>query len=180
MPDFRLTIIPVTEFQQNCTLLFDRESHQAMVFDPGGEVERILEAIAGEGMRSSASCSRTAISTMPAAPPKLRRGWTRPPATPRIEIWGPHEDDRFLLERIEAQQRRSGWRARPSRRTVGWPTATSCRSARSISTSWTAPAIRPAASSTSSKTARFAMVGDVLFRGSVGRSDFAYGDHATR
>ena len=38
-------IIPVTAFEQNCTLLWDDESMQGIVIDPGGDVERIVQAI---------------------------------------------------------------------------------------------------------------------------------------
>ena len=46
MPVLKAAIVPVTPFEQNCTLIWDDETRIAAVVDPGGDVERIVEAIA--------------------------------------------------------------------------------------------------------------------------------------
>ena len=46
MTDLKAAIVPVTPFQQNCTILWEEPSKRAVVIDPGGEVPRLLEAIA--------------------------------------------------------------------------------------------------------------------------------------
>ena len=56
MPGFRVAIIPVTAFAQNCTVLFDEDSRQAVVFDPGGEPDRIRDLLVRQGLRCGASC----------------------------------------------------------------------------------------------------------------------------
>jgi hydroxyacylglutathione hydrolase len=50
MGQLRGTIIPVTPFQQNCAVLWDDGSKQAVVVDPGGDVDRILAAIGEAGV----------------------------------------------------------------------------------------------------------------------------------
>ena len=67
MPGLKAAIVPVTPFQQNCAIVFDEASKRGAVVDPGGEVERILEAVGQAGRdASSRSCSPTGTSTMPA------------------------------------------------------------------------------------------------------------------
>ncbi len=51
MTDFRLAIVPVTGFQQNCSILFNEKTKRAAVIDPGGDVPRILEAIEKLGVK---------------------------------------------------------------------------------------------------------------------------------
>lgn len=50
MPGLRAAIVPVTPFQQNCTLLFDEDTRKGVVIDPGGDVDRIQAAIAELGL----------------------------------------------------------------------------------------------------------------------------------
>ena len=51
MPELKAAIVPVTPFQQNCTILWEEPSKRAVVIDPGGEVPRILEAVTKLGVR---------------------------------------------------------------------------------------------------------------------------------
>jgi hydroxyacylglutathione hydrolase len=50
-PVLHYHIIPVTHYQQNCTLLWCDETREAAVVDPGGDVERILSALAERNLR---------------------------------------------------------------------------------------------------------------------------------
>ena len=181
MPGFRVAIIPVTVFQQNCTVLFEEAGRQAVVFDPGGEADRILEMLAQEELEvqrillthghldhaGGAAPLQAALNAQRDAQGK-----------PRIEIWGPDKRDRFLLDSIEQHQALFGL--------SGLVNVTPDR--------WLAdgdvvefgelrfdvlhcPGHSPGSVVYVEKTARFAIVGDVLFRGSIGRTDFPYGDH---
>jgi hydroxyacylglutathione hydrolase len=51
MPDLKAATVPVTPFQQNCTILWEEPSRRAVVIDPGGDVQRILDAIGKRGAR---------------------------------------------------------------------------------------------------------------------------------
>ena len=60
-------IVPVTPFQQNCTILFDTETKAGVVVDPGGDVDRSSLRSAATSSPSRRSGSPMAISTTPAA-----------------------------------------------------------------------------------------------------------------
>ena len=180
MPGFRIAIIPVTAFQQNCTVLFDDDSRQALVFDPGGEPGRIMDMLSSQGLElqrillthghldhaGGATALQGVLNEQRAAAGK-----------PRIEIWGPDARDRFLLEQIEVQQAALGlsgmvnvtpdhWLADGDEVAFGALRFTVLH----------CPGHTPGSVVYVEKTARLAIVGDVLFRGSVGRTDFPYGD----
>jgi hydroxyacylglutathione hydrolase len=182
MPGFRVAIVPVTAFQQNCTVLFEEESRQAVAFDPGGEPGRILDLLARQGL----DLTRILIThghldhaggatALKGVVNEQRAAAGRPP----IEIWGPEESDRFLLERIEEQQALFGLTGMVNVTPDRWLddgdtvpfgvlnfTVVHC------------PGHTPGSVVYVEKAARLAVVGDVLFRGGIGRTDFPYGDHA--
>ena len=64
MGQLRAGIVPVTLFQQNCTILFDDETKTGVVIDPGGEVDKIVAALEANKIRSKRSGLRMAILTM--------------------------------------------------------------------------------------------------------------------
>ena len=69
MTQLQAFIIPVTGFQQNCSLVFDKDQKRGAIVDPGGDIPLILEAIEQSGVTIEKSCSRMVISIMPAVPP---------------------------------------------------------------------------------------------------------------
>lgn len=166
-------IIPVTPFQQNCTLLWDSVSKCGVVVDPGGDVEVILEAIRTNGITiETILLTHGHIDHAGGAEP-LKRALG-------VEIVGPHEADRPLLENIERQAEMFGvsggfhnaypdrWLNEGDIVTVGGHEFSVLH----------CPGHAPGHVVFVNEAARFAHVGDVLFNGSVGRTDLAYGDHA--
>jgi hydroxyacylglutathione hydrolase len=185
MPDLKAAIVPVTPFQQNCTILWEEPSKRAVVIDPGGEVPRILDAIGKRGVRverillthghidhaAGAAALKEALEQAGAA---SGRG---SPATVPIE--GPDQRDRFLLEGLETQAGMFGmsgvqnvlpdrWLAEGDEVRVGDQAFAVLH----------CPGHTPGHVVFVNPGARFAIVGDVLFSGSIGRTDFPYGDHA--
>ncbi|HVL70359.1 MAG TPA: MBL fold metallo-hydrolase [Beijerinckiaceae bacterium] len=164
-------IIPVTPFQQNCTLLWD-ENKRGVVIDPGGDVPRIVEAMtrAGVTVEKILLTHGHIDHAGGAADLKERLG---------VPIEGPHEADRFLLEALVERGRDFGIPARPvtpdrwlaegDEVTVGAATFDVLH----------CPGHSPGSVVLVSREQPFAIVGDVLFRGSIGRTDLAGGDHAT-
>jgi hydroxyacylglutathione hydrolase len=173
----KAAIIPVTPFQQNCTLLWDDETKRGVVVDPGGEVDRILAAIGQMGVEverillthghmdhaGGAAALREALGQGREAPPP---------------IIGPDRRDGFLLEGLAAQGARYGlddardvapdqWLAEGDTVRIG---------AESFDVLH-CPGHTPGHVVFVSTALRVALVGDVLFQGSVGRTDFPYGDH---
>jgi len=176
MPGFRVAIIPVTAFQQNCTVLFDEDSHEAVVFDPGGEPERIIDLLSRQGLALRRILLTHGHLDHAGGAAALQAA-VNAPDKPRVEIWGPDARDRFLLDQIEGQQAALGL--------TGMGNVTPDRFlAEGDIVDFGAlrfevvhcPGHTPGSVVYVEKTARLAIVGDVLFRGSVGRSDFPYGD----
>jgi hydroxyacylglutathione hydrolase len=69
-------IIPVTPFQQNCSLIWCEQTRKAAVVDPGGDLGRIRTAVDEEGVTvEKILLTHAHIVTTPAAPPNSRRHW---------------------------------------------------------------------------------------------------------
>jgi hydroxyacylglutathione hydrolase len=173
----RGAIVPVTPFQQNCAILWDEASKAGMVVDPGGDVDRILAAIdqTGAGIEKIVLTHGHLDHAGGAA--GLRDALQAKYGT-TVPIEGPDQRDEFLLNGIAEQAAGYGYEASnvtPDR--------------------WMAegdilmlgphrfdvlhcPGHTPGHLVFVNQQARFALVGDVLFQGSIGRTDFPYGDHA--
>jgi hydroxyacylglutathione hydrolase len=169
----RLTaaIVPVTPFQQNCTLIWDTGSKVGALVDPGGDVDRIKAAIAQTGVTIERILLTHGHIDHAGGAAEMREALG-------VKIEGPHQADRFLMEGLEAQAANYGL--------VGLRNVTSDR--------WLAegdevtvaghrfsvlhcPGHSPGSVVYINEPHRVALVGDVLFRGSIGRTDFPYGDH---
>ncbi|MBM1174598.1 MBL fold metallo-hydrolase [Microvirga arabica] len=169
VPDVRAAIIPVTPFQQNCTLLWCDKTKKAAVVDPGGDVELIKQAIAQSGVTVEKIILTHGHIDHAGGAAELREELGVP-------VEGPHEADRFLLDRLAEQGQAYGFPARavtPDRWlsegdmvTVGDLTLDVLH----------CPGHSPGSVVLVSKDQRFALVGDVLFQGSVGRVDLPGGD----
>ena len=102
MPDVRAAIIPVTPFQQNCTLLWCEKTKKAAVIDPGGDLDRIREAIAQSGVSVEKIILTHGHIDHAGGAAELREELGVP-------VEGPHEADRFLLERLAEQGQAYGF-----------------------------------------------------------------------
>ena len=167
-------IVPVTPFQQNCLLLWDSVSKRGAVFDPGGDVEAIVDAIAQTGIKVEAIYLTHGHIDHAGGAEELK-------AALGVEIVGPHEADKPLLQGIEKQAQMfgvaGGYRnAAPDR----WlDEGDSVDIAGHKFEIFHCPGHAPGHVVFFNREARFAHVGDVLFNGSVGRTDLPGGDHAT-
>ncbi|MEN8167559.1 MAG: MBL fold metallo-hydrolase, partial [Pseudomonadota bacterium] len=93
--------IPVTGFQQNCTLLWCEETHQAAIVDPGGDIERIQQAITQHQLTPALILiTHGHIDHAGGAAPLARQLG--------VPVEGPHREDRFLLENMPEQARMFG------------------------------------------------------------------------
>ncbi|MEZ5792658.1 MAG: MBL fold metallo-hydrolase [Nitratireductor sp.] len=166
-------IVPVTPFQQNCLLLWDSVSKRGAVFDPGGDVEAIVDAIAQTGIKVEAIYLTHGHIDHAGGAEELK-------AALGVEIIGPHEADKPLLQGIEKQAQMfgvaGGYRnAAPDR----WlDEGDSVDIAGHKFEIFHCPGHAPGHVVFFNREARFAHVGDVLFNGSVGRTDLPGGDHA--
>ncbi|MES9961733.1 MAG: MBL fold metallo-hydrolase [Sedimenticola sp.] len=169
----KFTVIPVTAFEQNCTLLWCDETKKAAVVDPGGNLERIHNAVAELGLELEKILITHAHIDHAGAAGELAR-------TDGLPIEGPHVDDRFWIEDLPAQSQMFGfpqaelfepsrWLAQGDRVSVGNEEleVRHC------------PGHTPGHVIFFHQGEKVAIVGDVLFKGSIGRTDFPKGDHAT-
>jgi glyoxylase-like metal-dependent hydrolase (beta-lactamase superfamily II) len=166
-------IVPVTPFQQNCTILFDMDSKAGVVVDPGGDVDRILDALDGNGIKVEAIWLTHGHIDHAGGAMELKEALG-------VEILGPHEDDRPLLDNLETQAKSFG---------VGGAVR-NCTPDRFLAegdrVSFSGhefevlhcPGHAPGHVVFYNRAAQFAHVGDVLFRGSIGRTDLPGGNHA--
>ena len=167
----KAAIVPVTPFEQNCTLLWDETSKVGAVVDPGGDVPRILAAIKETGITVEKIVLTHGHLDHVGGAAELAKSLG-------LKIEGPHEADRFLMEGVAAQARSYGL--------PGMANATSDRWLKEGDRLTVAghdfevfhcPGHSPGSLVYFSRKQRFALVGDVLFQGSIGRTDFPYGDH---
>jgi hydroxyacylglutathione hydrolase len=168
--DVRAAIIPVTPFQQNCTLLWSDRTKKGAVIDPGGDIDRIRQAIAEMGVTVEKIILTHGHIDHAGGAAELREDLGVP-------IEGPHEADRFLLDRLAETGQGYGiegaravtpdrWLQEGDTVTVGDLTLDVLH----------CPGHSPGSVVFVSPSQRFALVGDVLFQGSVGRVDLPGGD----
>jgi hydroxyacylglutathione hydrolase len=169
VPDIRAAIIPVTPFQQNCTLLWCEKTKKAAVVDPGGDLDRIRQAIAQSGVTVEKIILTHGHIDHAGGAAELREELGVP-------VEGPHEADRFLLDRLAEQGRTYGFEARPVT-PDRWLNEGDTVSVGDLTLDVLhCPGHSPGSVVLVSPTQRFALVGDVLFQGSVGRTDLPGGD----
>jgi glyoxylase-like metal-dependent hydrolase (beta-lactamase superfamily II) len=179
MPGLKAAIVPVTPFQQNCSILWDEASKRGAVVDPGGEVERILDALGQLGVTVEKILLTHGHIDHAGGAAALREALQAQAGGTAVPIEGPDERDRFLLDGLEQQGRAYGlvesrnvvpdrWLREGDQVTIGGHPFDVLH----------CPGHTPGHVVFVNHGDRFALVGDVLFQGSIGRTDFPYGDHA--
>jgi glyoxylase-like metal-dependent hydrolase (beta-lactamase superfamily II) len=165
-------IIPVTPFQQNCTILFDTETKEGVVVDPGGDVEVILQTVKDNGILLKAIWLTHGHIDHAGGAKELKDELG-------LDIIGPHKDDLPLLQRLEAQASMFGV---PMKVTNVVPDRWLEDGDRvSFGTHefevYHTPGHAPGHVIYFNRAQGFAHLGDVLFHGSIGRTDLPGGDH---
>ena len=173
----RGAIVPVTPFQQNCTLLWDSVSLAGAVIDPGGDVERILQAIDQNGVRVERIWLTHGHMDHAGGAAGLKQALLERGRDVTIE--GPDFRDKFLLDGLAEQGRSHGITGAsnltPDRWLVEGETVSFGAHDFAV---LHCPGHTPGHVVFVNHTQRLALVGDVLFQRSVGRTDFDYGDGA--
>ncbi len=173
MGQLNAIIVPVTPFQQNCTILFDADDKSGVVVDPGGDVDRILAALEENAIRAGEIWITHGHIDHAGGAMDLKDALG-------IAVIGPHEADLPLLSNLEAQALRFGLAGK----------VRNCTPDRFLTEGETVsfgghvfevlhcPGHAPGHVVFYDRAEKFAHVGDVLFRGSVGRTDLPGGNHA--
>src|SRR3954471_20387591 len=102
-------IIPVTHYQQNCTLLWCDETLEAAVVDPGGNIERILSALVERRLTLvKILLTHGHLDHVGGTEALVRATQVSPSAAP-IPIEGPHKDDMFWINILPQQAQMMGF-----------------------------------------------------------------------
>lgn len=170
MSALQLAVIPVTPFQQNCTVIQCAATKQCVVIDPGGEIERVQAAIDELGGQLSAIWITHGHLDHAGGTAALQR-------ETGVDIYGPHQDDKFWIDLMPMQAQQFGFGQAeiftPTRWLVHGDTVTVGEITFQVIH---CPGHTPGHVVFFQPEARLAIVGDVIFRGSVGRTDFPRGD----
>ena len=166
-------IVPVTPFEQNCTLLWCTETHKAAVVDPGGDLDRILAAAEDEGVILEKILLTHAHIDHAGGTAELAKSAGLP-------IEGPHKDDNFWIQGLAMQAQMFGFPApevfTPNRWLEDGDTVTVGNETLEVLHT---PGHTPGHVVFFHRGSKLAQVGDVLFNGSIGRTDFPKGDYNT-
>lgn len=167
----RFTITPVTPYEQNCSLIWCEATRSAALVDPGGDVEKLLAVVKKTGVTlEKLLLTHGHLDHVGGAMTLARRL--------DLPIIGPHRDDAFLLENLPLQAQMFGfpdtaaftpdqWLEDGERVRVGEVELQTIH----------CPGHTPGHVVLFEPVSRHAFVGDVLFQGSIGRTDFPRGNH---
>lgn len=169
-PPIGVAVFPVTPLQQNCTLVWCRNTLRAAIIDPGASVDALLGAVEKQGLTLDAIWITHGHLDHAGGAAEMQE-------KTGLDIIGPHPDDQFWIDGIPAQGQMYGlpearsfvptrWLDEGDELTLG-------------ETRWAVrhcPGHTPGHVIFFNDAARFAQVGDVLFKGSVGRTDFPRSD----
>ena len=168
----KAAIVPVTPFVQNCSLLWCPETMRGAVVDPGGEVDRIAAAADSQGVEVERILVTHGHADHCGGVAELRERLGVP-------VEGPHEDDRFWIDQLPEQASRFGLEHSRAFEPDRWLVEGDTVSFGNVTLRvYHCPGHTPGHIVFFDEAQRIAVVGDVLFAGSIGRTDFPRGNHA--
>jgi hydroxyacylglutathione hydrolase len=169
----KVAIVPVTPFQQNCSILVDEETGQAAIVDPGGDLDRVMQTLGQTGATLAKIFVTHGHLDHCSGAAQLRR-------RAGVPIEGPQREDRFWIDQLPTASAGFGFPPAESFEPDRW-----LEDGDRVSVGACELEVRHCPGHTPghvifySAAERLAIVGDVLFAGSIGRTDFPRGDHAT-
>jgi glyoxylase-like metal-dependent hydrolase (beta-lactamase superfamily II) len=164
-------ILPVTPYQQNCTLLWCGQTNKAVIVDPGGEMELLLDLIEKTGVNlEKILLTHGHLDHVGAAGLMAKHLG--------VPILGPHRDDEFLLQALPSQSVTFGFPPIPAFSPAQWLAKGDVIDVGEIRLEVLhCPGHTPGHLVYYAPQDRLAQVGDVLFQGSIGRTDFPRGNY---
>jgi glyoxylase-like metal-dependent hydrolase (beta-lactamase superfamily II) len=166
-------IIPVTAYQQNCSLLICQQTNKAALIDPGGDIDVLLAAVKQEGVELESILVTHGHLDHVGGVAELAEKLALP-------IIGPQQADDFWIKNLPEQVRVFGFPHSDSFTPTRWLNdGDTVKVGEEVLQVIHCPGHTPGHVVYFSETAKVAWVGDVLFKGSIGRTDFPKGDHQT-
>ncbi|MCL2020668.1 MAG: MBL fold metallo-hydrolase [Betaproteobacteria bacterium] len=167
----RYQIVPVTPLEQNCTLLWCEETRAAAIVDPGGDAERIIAAVAAEKLKPALALITHGHFDHAGAAREIADHFA-------IPVMGPHERDLFWLERIFEVGQSYGIAGGRSFKPEQWlGDGDRIHFGKEELEVLHCPGHTPGHVVFYHRASRLLLVGDVLFQGSIGRTDFPGSKH---
>ncbi|MGE3143776.1 MAG: MBL fold metallo-hydrolase [Hyphomonadaceae bacterium] len=171
----RAAVFPVTPFQQNTALIWCDAEKKAAFVDPGGEVPRLKAALAEAQRKEGVTLEKILLThghlDHAGAAAELAADFGVP-------VEGPHRDEKWLLDSLGEDSAKYGLEGRPVTPDRWLSDGDQVTLGAVIFDVVHCPGHTPGHVVFVDKVGRFAFVGDVLFQGSIGRTDFPRGNHA--
>ena len=166
-------IVPVTAFEQNCSILWCDTTKEAVVVDPGGDIPKILLAVQQAGLTLTKIILTHAHIDHAGATAELS-------ATFKLPIEGPHKEDKFWIDSLPQQSQMFGFPPVEVFTPTRWLNqGDSIAIGNETLSVFHCPGHTPGHVVFYHAESKLAVVGDVLFQGSIGRTDFPKGDFDT-
>ena len=172
MSNLKVAIVPVTPFEQNASIVWDTETMKGAIVDPGGDLPRLMAA----------------VKELKVTPEKIlithghidhAGGAAELAETLKIPVEGPHIGDKAMLEALPAQGEKFGIDGMRSLTPDRWLAEGDTVTVGNLSFDVLhVPGHAPGHVVFVHHPSEFALVGDTVFQGSVGRTDLPGGDHA--
>lgn len=164
-------IFPVTPFEQNCSLIWEPETRRAAVVDPGGDVGDILAEITAHDLKVEKLLLTHGHIDHVGGTAELARRLGVP-------VEGPQREDAFWLEQLPEQCRMFGFPDTPAVQPDRWlEDGDAVTVGEQVLEVVHTPGHTPGHVCFIHRPSKLAIVGDVLFAGSIGRTDFPRGNH---
>jgi glyoxylase-like metal-dependent hydrolase (beta-lactamase superfamily II) len=171
-PPIRALVVPVTPLQQNCTIVWCTRTNKAAVIDPGGEVSRLLGVLKDKGLTLEKIWITHGHLDHAGGTAALKQ-------ITGVPIEGPHRDDQFWIDDIGRSAAKYGMPdARPFTPDRWLSDGDRVQLGETEFEVYHCPGHTPGHVVFFHREGRFAQVGDVLFAGSIGRTDFPRGNYA--
>ncbi|WP_028879754.1 MBL fold metallo-hydrolase [Terasakiella pusilla] len=168
----KATIIPVTAFAQNCSLIWCEDTMKGCLVDPGGDMDVLLNAVEKEGITlEKILCTHGHLDHVGAVAELSKKA--------NLPIEGPHTGDKFWIDDLAKQAQQFGFPQSESFTPTRWLNDGDQVTFGNVTLEVLhCPGHTPGHVVFFNKDTRVAIVGDVLFQGSIGRTDFPKGNHA--
>ena len=167
----QITIVPVTEFQQNCSIVYDDQSTAAVVVDPGGEVDKIAAAVAELGVNVQAIWLTHGHLDHAGGAEAAKQEFG-------VDIIGSHIADKMLLDNIEMTAAGYGLTGMRNATPDRWlEEGDLLKVGEHKFEVLHCPGHAPGHVIFVNHANKFILMGDVLFQGSIGRTDLPGGNH---